>query len=85
MDGQDQIGEKACLFEELGVYYIGPVDGHSIEDLVYIFQTVKDMAATGPVLIHILTEKGKGYPPAEAASDKMHGTAFEFRCILKTN
>ncbi|KAG6767085.1 hypothetical protein POTOM_028264 [Populus tomentosa] len=63
----------STLFEELGLYYIGPVDGHSIEDLVTIFQNVKAMPAPGPVLIHIITEKGKGYPPAEAAADKMHG------------
>ncbi|KAI6699478.1 hypothetical protein NL676_013802 [Syzygium grande] len=63
----------STLFEELGLYYIGPVDGHNVEDLVTIFQKVKSMPAPGPVLIHIVTEKGKGYPPAEAASDKMHG------------
>ncbi|KAL1548870.1 1-deoxy-D-xylulose-5-phosphate synthase [Salvia divinorum] len=63
----------ASLFEELGIYYIGPVDGHNIEDLVYIFNKVKEMPAPGPVLIHIITEKGKGYPPAELAADKMHG------------
>ncbi|KAK6923850.1 Deoxyxylulose-5-phosphate synthase [Dillenia turbinata] len=66
-------GNGSTLFEELGMYYIGPVDGHNIEDLVTIFQKVKSMPAPGPVLIHIVTEKGKGYPPAEAASDKMHG------------
>nr|KYP66256.1 hypothetical protein KK1_012543 [Cajanus cajan] len=59
--------------KELGLYYIGPVDGHSIEDLVTIFEKVKAMPAPGPVLIHIVTEKGKGYPPAEIADDKMHG------------
>ncbi|KAL8461322.1 hypothetical protein ACS0TY_032703 [Phlomoides rotata] len=75
-----EISEKACLFEELGIYYIGPVDGHSVEDLVYIFEKVKDMRVAGPVLIHIVTEKGKGYPPAEAASDKMHGVVkFDVR------
>nr|ART66975.1 1-deoxy-D-xylulose 5-phosphate synthase 1 [Magnolia champaca] len=63
----------SCLFEELGLYYIGPVDGHNVEDLVMIFKKVKAMPAPGPVLIHIVTEKGKGYPPAEAAADKMHG------------
>ncbi|XP_010933574.1 1-deoxy-D-xylulose-5-phosphate synthase 2, chloroplastic [Elaeis guineensis] len=63
----------SSLFEELGLYYIGPVDGHNVEDLVTIFQKVKAMPAPGPVLIHIVTEKGKGYPPAEAAPDKMHG------------
>ena len=63
----------STLFEELGLYYIGPADGHSMEDLVTIFQKVKAMPASGPVLIHVVTEKGKGYPPAEAAADKMHG------------
>ncbi|XP_074587001.1 putative 1-deoxy-D-xylulose-5-phosphate synthase 2, chloroplastic [Curcuma longa] len=63
----------STLFEELGLYYIGPVDGHNVEDLVAIFQKVKSMPAPGPVLVHIVTEKGKGYPPAEAAADKMHG------------
>ncbi|XP_041009999.1 LOW QUALITY PROTEIN: probable 1-deoxy-D-xylulose-5-phosphate synthase 2, chloroplastic [Juglans microcarpa x Juglans regia] len=63
----------STLFEELGLYYIGPVDGHNVEDLVTIFKNVKAMPAPGPVLIHIVTEKGKGYPPAEAAPDKMHG------------
>ncbi|RZC67209.1 hypothetical protein C5167_010894 [Papaver somniferum] len=64
---------KLSLFEELGLYYIGPVDGHNVEDLVTIFENVKSMPTPGPVLIHILTEKGKGYPPAETAADKMHG------------
>ncbi|KAL6647551.1 hypothetical protein ACP70R_014988 [Stipagrostis hirtigluma subsp. patula] len=63
----------SSLFEELGLYYIGPVDGHNVEDLVTIFEKVKSMPAPGPVLIHIVTEKGKGYPPAEAAADRMHG------------
>lgn len=72
-------GAGASLFEELGLYYIGPVDGHSVEDLVYIFKKVKSMPAPGPVLIHIITEKGKGYPPAEVAADKMHGT---YTCII---
>ncbi|XP_055829018.1 probable 1-deoxy-D-xylulose-5-phosphate synthase 2, chloroplastic isoform X2 [Solanum dulcamara] len=65
----------STLFEELGLYYIGPVDGHNIEDLITIFKKVKSMPAPGPVLIHIVTEKGKGYLPAEAADDKMHGVA----------
>lgn len=69
---------KSTLFEELGLYYIGPVDGHSIEDLVTIFQKVKATPAPGPVLIHIITEKGKGYPPAEEAADKMHGKNCNF-------
>ncbi|KZV25967.1 1-deoxyxylulose-5-phosphate synthase [Dorcoceras hygrometricum] len=63
----------STFFEELGLYYIGPVDGHSVDDLVSIFDKVKAMPAPGPVLIHVVTEKGKGYPAAEAAADKMHG------------
>lgn len=66
-------GSGSSLFEELGMYYIGPMDGHNIEDLVDIFEKVKAMPAPGPVLIHIVTEKGKGYPPALAAADRMHG------------
>ncbi|XP_074575003.1 putative 1-deoxy-D-xylulose-5-phosphate synthase 2, chloroplastic [Curcuma longa] len=64
---------SSSLFEELGLYYIGPVDGHNVEDLVSIFEKVKNMPAAGPVLVHIVTEKGKGYAPAEEADDKMHG------------
>ncbi|XP_021728210.1 probable 1-deoxy-D-xylulose-5-phosphate synthase 2, chloroplastic [Chenopodium quinoa] len=63
----------STLFEELGLYYIGPVDGHSMVDLVTILKQVKEVPAPVPVLIHVVTEKGKGYPPAEGASDKMHG------------
>jgi len=66
-------GSGSSLFEELGMYYIGPMDGHNIEDLVNILEKVKAMPAPGPVLIHIVTEKGKGYPPALAAADRMHG------------
>ncbi|KAI9119607.1 hypothetical protein K1719_009483 [Acacia pycnantha] len=60
----------STLFEELGLYYIGPVDGHNVEDLVNIFQKVKSMPAIGPVLIHIVTENG--YALAEVAADKIH-------------
>lgn len=68
----------ACLFEELGMNYIGPVDGHNIEDLVFILKQVKALPpATGPILLHIITEKGKGYAPAEIAADKMHGKIFK--------
>ncbi|CAN1165605.1 Probable 1-deoxy-D-xylulose-5-phosphate synthase 2, chloroplastic [Linum perenne] len=66
-------GAGASLFEELGLYYIGPVDGHDVEDLVYLLKKIKSMPAPGPVLIHVITEKGKGYAPAESAADKMHG------------
>ena len=67
-------GARASFFEELGLFCIGPVDGHKVEDLVYILKKVKDLPSLGPVLIHVITEKGKGYAPAEVAPDKMHGT-----------
>ncbi|XP_039048835.1 probable 1-deoxy-D-xylulose-5-phosphate synthase, chloroplastic [Hibiscus syriacus] len=66
-------GSRSTLFEELGLYYIGPVDGHNINDLVSILKEVKTTKTTGPVLIHVVTEKGRGYPYAERASDKYHG------------
>lgn len=61
------------LFEELGFYYVGPVDGHDLENMVGILETLRDSDSTKPVLLHVKTEKGHGYPPAIAASDKMHG------------
>lgn len=66
-------GSGSTLFEELGLYYIGPVDGHSIDDLISVLQEIKTTDTVGPVLLHIVTEKGRGYLPAETASDKMHG------------
>lgn len=60
------------LFEELGFYYIGPIDGHNLDHLIPVLENVRDMD-NGPVLIHVVTKKGKGYPPAEAAADKFHG------------
>lgn len=68
-------GSRSTLFEELGLYYIGPVDGHNIDDLLTILQDVKATHTTGPVLIHVVTEKGRGYPYAERAADKYHGVA----------
>ena len=61
------------LFEELGFYYVGPVDGHDMENMVGILETLRDSDSSKPVLLHVKTEKGHGYPPAIAASDKMHG------------
>ncbi|KAL3157268.1 1-deoxy-D-xylulose-5-phosphate synthase, chloroplastic [Trebouxia sp. C0009 RCD-2024] len=66
-------GSGSTLFEELGLYYIGPIDGHNLDDLIAVLQEVKTTETVGPVLIHIITQKGKGYAPAESASDKMHG------------
>ena len=62
------------LFEELGFSYVGPIDGHDLGQLLPVLRTVK-ARATGPILIHVITEKGKGYGPAEAARDKGHGVS----------
>ncbi|WP_041375598.1 1-deoxy-D-xylulose-5-phosphate synthase [Polymorphum gilvum] len=62
------------LFEELGFYYVGPVDGHNLEHLLPVLRNVRD-THSGPVLIHVVTQKGKGYAPAEGAKDKYHGVA----------
>jgi len=60
------------LFEELGFYYVGPIDGHNLEHLLPVLKNVRD-ADDGPILIHVVTQKGKGYAPAEASKDKYHG------------
>jgi 1-deoxy-D-xylulose-5-phosphate synthase len=60
------------LFEELGFYYVGPIDGHDIDALVPVLENVRD-AGEGPILVHVVTQKGKGYAPAENAADKYHG------------
>ena len=60
------------LFEELGFYYVGPIDGHNLDHLIPVLENVRD-AAEGPCLIHVVTQKGKGYAPAEASADKYHG------------
>ena len=61
------------LFEELGFYYVGPIDGHNIDHLLPVLRNVRDADTGGPVLIHVVTRKGNGYPPAEKAADKFHG------------
>ena len=63
------------LFNELGFYYVGPIDGHDVENLVQIFENVKNSNHDGPILIHVRTEKGKGYKPAEDSGDKYHGVS----------
>ena len=63
------------LFSELGFYYVGPVDGHDVENLVQIFENVKNSNHEGPILIHVRTQKGKGYKPAEESGDKYHGVS----------
>ncbi|HLO77298.1 MAG TPA: 1-deoxy-D-xylulose-5-phosphate synthase, partial [Magnetospirillum sp.] len=61
------------LFEELGFYYVGPIDGHNFDHLLPVLKNVRDSEDSKPVLIHVVTKKGRGYPPAEAAADKYHG------------
>jgi len=61
------------LFEELGFFYVGPIDGHNLDHLLPVLKNVRDSADQGPVLVHVVTQKGRGYPPAEAAADKYHG------------
>ncbi|MDA9620016.1 1-deoxy-D-xylulose-5-phosphate synthase [Alphaproteobacteria bacterium] len=62
------------LFEELGFYYVGPVDGHNMEHLIPVLKNVRD-AGSGPILVHVVTQKGKGYSHAENAADKYHGVS----------
>jgi len=63
------------LFEELGFYYVGPIDGHNLDHLLPVLKNVRDAKDIGPVLIHVVTQKGHGYAPAEAAGDKYHAVA----------
>ncbi|MFZ3251550.1 MAG: 1-deoxy-D-xylulose-5-phosphate synthase [Pseudolabrys sp.] len=60
------------LFEELGFYYVGPIDGHNLDHLLPVLRNVRD-AEAGPILVHVVTQKGKGYAPAETSADKYHG------------
>ncbi len=62
------------LFEELGLFYVGPIDGHNLDHLLPVLKNVRD-AGEGPILVHVVTQKGKGYAPAEAAEDKYHGVS----------
>jgi len=63
--------DGGTLFEELGFYYVGPIDGHNLDHLLPVLRNVRDME-TGPILVHVVTQKGKGYGPAEASADKYH-------------
>ena len=69
------IATGGTLFEELGFYYVGPVDGHDFDHLLPVLRNVRDSRAAGPVLVHAVTHKGHGYPPAEASADKYHGVS----------
>jgi 1-deoxy-D-xylulose-5-phosphate synthase len=68
------VWQGGAWFEELGFYYIGPIDGHDLSQLLPVLRNVRD-AQEGPILVHVVTQKGKGYPPAEASSDKYHGVS----------
>jgi 1-deoxy-D-xylulose-5-phosphate synthase len=61
------------LFEELGFYYVGPIDGHDLDHLLPVLRNLRDTDHQGPMLLHVVTQKGKGYPPAERSADKYHG------------
>jgi 1-deoxy-D-xylulose-5-phosphate synthase len=61
------------LFDELGFYYVGPVDGHNLDHLLPVLKNARDSQLDKPILVHVVTKKGKGYPPAEASDDKYHG------------
>ncbi|MEQ8286809.1 1-deoxy-D-xylulose-5-phosphate synthase [Thalassospira sp.] len=63
------------LFEEMGFFYVGPIDGHNMDHLLPVLKNVRDADVDGPILIHAVTQKGKGYGPAENAADKYHGVA----------
>ena len=69
-------------FEELGFYYVGPIDGHNFDHLLPVLRNVRD-AHNGPILVHVVTRKGKGYPPAESSADKYHGVS-RFNVITGT-
>ncbi|MGD0192362.1 MAG: 1-deoxy-D-xylulose-5-phosphate synthase [Rhizomicrobium sp.] len=66
------IAMGGTLFEELGFFYVGPIDGHNLEHLIPVLENARD-AQSGPILVHVVTQKGKGYAPAEASADKYHG------------
>ena len=63
------------LFEELGFYYVGPIDGHNLDHLIPVMRNVRDAEEYGPILLHVITQKGKGYEPAEASADKLHAVS----------
>ena len=63
------------LFEEMGFYYVGPVDGHNLDHLLPVLRNVREAEEHGPILLHVITQKGRGYAPAEAAADKLHAVS----------
>ncbi|KAA5607730.1 1-deoxy-D-xylulose-5-phosphate synthase N-terminal domain-containing protein, partial [Rhodovastum atsumiense] len=63
------------LFEELGFYYVGPIDGHNLDHLLPVLRNVREADDLGPILVHAITKKGKGYAPAERSADKLHAVS----------
>ena len=63
------------MFNELGFYYVGPIDGHNLDSLIPVLNNVKNSKYDGPILVHVVTKKGKGYKPAEDSRDKYHGVS----------
>jgi 1-deoxy-D-xylulose-5-phosphate synthase len=63
------------LFEELGFYYVGPIDGHNLDHLLPVLRNVREADEPGPILLHVITQKGRGYAPAEASADKLHAVS----------
>ncbi len=63
------------LFEELGFYYVGPIDGHNLDHLLPVLRNVREAEEHGPILVHVITQKGRGYAPAEASADKLHAVS----------
>jgi 1-deoxy-D-xylulose-5-phosphate synthase len=63
------------LFEELGLYYVGPIDGHNLDHLLPVLRNVREAEESGPILLHVITQKGRGYAPAEASADKLHAVS----------
>ncbi|RAI42953.1 1-deoxy-D-xylulose-5-phosphate synthase [Rhodoplanes roseus] len=70
---RNMITHGGTLFEELGFYYVGPIDGHNLDHLLPVLKNVREAKRKGPILVHCVTQKGKGYPPAETSADKYHG------------
>ncbi len=69
------------LFEELGFYYVGPIDGHNLDHLLPVLRNLREAEEHGPVLLHVITQKGRGYAPAEAAADKLHAVTPRFNVV----
>lgn len=67
--------KDGTIFEEMGFYYVGPIDGHNLDHLVPVLENLRDAKQSKPVLVHVRTQKGHGYEPAESAADKMHGVS----------